>query len=270
MTRIHISMKKTTDEGLTPVTGQIRFIPRRHIDSVKNVITREPFEVTLADDGTATVDLQPTNGRFVWHVIELPGTATAYDRYVEVPDSTSTVEYADLVDVDPSTLLPAVMGSVRPVKMLPPASSLEEAEALSAKYPDYLVWYPENTTRSKATALVASLEQLQAQALTSATMTSALHSQAMSDASVVSDAANAARTVTVDAANARASITAKTSEAFRAIDAAVQQVQDKAADATESGKTEATESDKDAVDSDKTDATQPDKTGDQSKPTVGE
>lgn len=264
MTNIHFSVRKPKTGGTDPVAGKIGFQPvRRYFDKNKNLILPYPFSVNLADDGTATVAADPTSAAFIWQVTVTPNDNQnmAWTRYVEVPDSTATVEYADLVDVDPSTLLPAVMGSVQPVKMLPPAASLEEAEALSAKYPDYLVWYPENTTRSKATALVASLEQLQAQALTSATMTSALRSQAVSDASVVSDAANAARTVTVDAANARASITAKTSEAFRAIDAAVQQVQDKAADATESGK-DATESGKDAV--------QSGETGGQSKTATGE
>ena len=234
MTQIHISIRKPKTGGLDPVTGTLRFRPvRRHFDAAKNLIIAALFDANLSESGELTVDLLPTTGAFVWQVIELADTPQAYTRYVEVPNSKTKVEYADLVEVDAGTFVPKDMGGVA-VKMRPPVGSLAEAETESDNYPGYLVWYPEGVSTAKAREILESLEQLQADAQTSAATTFALKSQVVQDAGMVSDAATAAASsVTADADAARQSIRSKQTEATAAIDKAVQSVQDKAKSSVE-------------------------------------
>ena len=234
MTQIHISIRKPKTGGLDPVTGTLRFRPvRRHFDAAKNLIIAASFDADLSESGELTVDLLPTTSAFVWQVIELADTPQAYTRYVEVPNSTHVVAYADLVEVDAGTFVPKDMGGVA-VKMRPPVGSLAEAETESDNYPGYLVWYPEGVSTAKAREILESLEQLQADAQTSAATTFALKSQVVQDAGMVSDAATAAASsVTADADAARQSIRSKQTEATAAIDKAVQSVQDKAKSSVE-------------------------------------
>lgn len=234
MTQIHISIRKPKTGGLDPVTGLMRFRPvRRHFDADKNLIIAASFDADLSETGELTVDLLPTTSAFVWQVVELADTPQAYTRYVEVPGSKTKVEYADLVEVDAGTFVPKDMGGVA-VKMRPPVGSLAEAETESDNYPGYLVWYPEGVSTAKAREILESLEQLQADAQTSAATTFALKSQVVQDAGMVSDAATAAASsVTADADAARQSIRSKQTEATAAIDKAVQSVQDKAKSSVE-------------------------------------
>ena len=110
MTQIHISIRKPKTGGLDPVTGVMRFRPvRRHFDAAKNLVIAASFDADLSEDGELTVDLLPTTGAFVWQVIELADTPQAYTRYVEVPNSKTKVEYADLVEVDAGTFVPKDM-----------------------------------------------------------------------------------------------------------------------------------------------------------------
>lgn len=217
MTQIHIKIMKPKTGGLDPVTGTLRFRPvRRHFDAAKNLIIAASFDADLSEDGELTVDLLPTTPAFVWQVVELADSPQAYTRYVEVPNSQTEVEYADLVEVDAGTFVPKDMGGVA-VKMRPPVGSLAEAETESDNYPGYLVWYPEGVSTAKAREILESLEQLQADAQTSAATTFALKSQAAQDAGMVSDAATAAASsVTADADAARQSIRSKQTEATAA------------------------------------------------------
>lgn len=229
MTQVHISIKKTNADGsLEPVEGKLRFRPvRRHFDTAKNLIVAEPFEATLAEDGTVTVTLMPTTPAYVWQVVELADSPLAYTRYVEVPDSKSVIEYADLTDVDPATFQPEpVAGSPLVNWMI--VGSQTEAEEQSEAYPARLVIYPVDATESRAREIMASLEQLQADASTAAARTSALKSQAVQDAGMVADAVNGLAAVTIAADTARESIQAKSDEASVAIDGIVQSVQERA------------------------------------------
>lgn len=109
MTSVHFKFQ--TPQG-TPKTGKLRIAPiRRHVDGVA-VIPTLGFDVDLADDGTKTVQLTPTNDTYAWRVTEFPDEPEcAYVRTVQVPESQSTIEYAQLVDVDPATLIPTTIGS---------------------------------------------------------------------------------------------------------------------------------------------------------------
>ncbi|NEG55477.1 hypothetical protein [Bifidobacterium platyrrhinorum] len=228
MTNVKFSVKKP--DG-TAVEGKLTFTPvRRYFNTAKDLILPYPRSVDLDDKGAATVDLAATNALFVWGVTVSPSDDAnlAWTRYVEVPESTTEVAYADLVEVDANTLLPSSMNGVQPVKMRPPVDSLAAAEEESARYPDYLVWYPEGATESKAREMVTSIEQLQAQAATSAAMVTATKAQVASDASIVSDAAVTAGMVSEHVTATKTEIDVKSTEATAAIDKAVQSVQDRA------------------------------------------
>ena len=187
MTQIHISIRKPKTGGLDPVTGTLRFRPvRRHFDAAKNLIIAASFDADLSETGELTVDLLPTTSAFVWQVIELADTPQAYTRYVEVPDSKTKVEYADLVEVDAGTFVPKDMAGSQLLKVRR-ASTQSEAETLSAQYPDELVFFDETATTAKAAAALSTLESITAEAQTNA----ALAKNAMLSARSSADSATA-------------------------------------------------------------------------------
>ena len=92
----------------TPAKGKVRFAPyqRRHVEGFDDdrIVLEASIEVTLVD-GYATIDLEPTNPATLpaWKVWEkIPH---GIERVVLVP-AVESVDYGDLVDVDPDTLAP--------------------------------------------------------------------------------------------------------------------------------------------------------------------
>ena len=246
MTQIHISIRKPKTGGLDPVTGTLRFRPvRRHFDAAKNLIIAASFDANLSETGELTVDLLPTTSAFVWQVIELADTPQAYTRYVEVPDSKTKVEYADLVEVDAATFVPKDMNGSQLLKVRH-ASTQSEAEALSAQYPDVLVFFNETASVTKAAAAMSTLESITAEAQTNAALARSAMLSARSSAdsatatqsdldvlasnanTLAASVANDSQTV-ADTANA---VAAKGESAIATIDSTVQAVKDKAEAAT--------------------------------------
>lgn len=246
MTQIHISIRKPKTGGLDPVTGLMRFRPvRRHFDADKNLIIAASFDADLSETGELTVDLLPTTSAFVWKVIELADTPQAYTRYVEVPDSKTKVEYADLVEVDAGTFVPKDMQGSQLLKVRH-ASTQSEAETLSAQYPDELVFFDETATTMKAAMAMSTLESITAEAQTNAALarSAMLSAQSSADSATATQSdlnilasnantlaasvANDSQTV-ADTANA---VAAKGESAIATIDSTVQAVKDKAEAAT--------------------------------------
>lgn len=245
MTQIHISIRKPRTGGLDPVTGTMRFRPvRRHFDAAKNLVIAASFDADLSEDGELTVDLLPTTGAFVWQVIELADTPQAYTRYVEVPNSQTKVEYADLVEVDAGTFVPKDMTGSQLLKVRR-ASTQSEAETLSAQYPDELVFFDETATTARAAMAMSTLESITAEAQTNAALAKSAMLSARSsadsatavqsnlnvlasNASAAASVANDSQTV-ADTANA---VAAKGESAIATIDSTVQAVKDKAEAAT--------------------------------------
>ena len=240
MTQIHISIRKPKTGGLDPVTGLMRFRPvRRHFDADKNLIIAASFDADLSESGELTVDLLPTTSAFVWQVIELADTPQAYTRYVEVPDSKTKVEYADLVEVDAGTFVPKDMQGSQLLKVRH-ASTQSEAETLSARYPDAVVLFDE------AAMAMSTLESITAEAQTNAALarSAMLSAQSSADSATATQSdlnilasnantlaasvANDSQTV-ADTANA---VAAKGESAIATIDSTVQAVKDKAEAAT--------------------------------------
>lgn len=240
MTQIHISIRKPKTGGLDPVTGTLRFRPvRRHFDAEGNLVIAASFDADLSESGELTVDLLPTTSAFVWQVIELADTPQAYTRYVEVPDSTHVVAYADLVEVDAGTFVPKDMAGSQLLKVRH-ASTQSEAETLSAQYPDELLFFDETATTAKAAAALSTLESITAEAQTNA-MLSARSSADSATAtqsdlsSLASNASMAAASVANDSqtvADTASMVAAKGETAIAAIDSTVRAVKDKAESAS--------------------------------------
>lgn len=246
MTQIHISIRKPKTGGLDPVTGLMRFRPvRRHFDADKNLIIAASFDADLSETGELTVDLLPTTSAFVWQVIELADTPQAYTRYVEVPDSKTKVEYADLVEVDAGTFVPKDMQGSQLLKVRH-ASTQSEAETLSARYPDAVVLFDETATTMKAAMAMSTLESITAEAQTNAALARSAMLSARSSADsatatqsdlniLASNANTLAASVANDSqtvADTASMVAAKGETAIAAIDSTVRAVKDKAESAS--------------------------------------
>lgn len=246
MTQIHIKIMKPKTGGLDPVTGTLRFRPvRRHFDAAKNLIIAASFDADLSEDGELTVDLLPTTPAFVWQVVELADSPQAYTRYVEVPDSKTEVEYADLVEVDAGTFVPKDMGGSQLLKVRH-ASTQSEAETLSAQYPDVLVFFNETASVTKAAAAMSTLESITAEAQTNAALARSAMLSArssadsatatQSDLSILASNANTlAASVATDSqtvADTANAVAAKGESAIATIESTVQAVKNKAEAAT--------------------------------------
>lgn len=242
MTQIHIKIMKPKTGGLDPVTGVMRFRPvRRHFDAAKNLIIAASFDADLSEDGELTVDLLPTTPAFVWQVVELADSPQAYTRYVEVPDSKTKVEYADLVEVDAGTFVPKDMQGSQLLKVRH-AATQSEAETLSARYPDVLIIFNETASVTKAAAVMSTLESITAEAQTNAMLAKSAMLSARSSAdsatatqsdlsSLASNASMAAASVANDSqtvADTANAVAAKGESAIATIDSTVQAVKDKA------------------------------------------
>lgn len=234
-TNVHFSFK---DAQGRPKTGTLHVAPvRRHI-SGSTVVVLGGFDVALGSDGTATVQLEPTDNTFAWKVSEFPDdTNSSFERVVQVPASTSTVEYTSLVDVDSSTLAPALNTGAALTYLL--ASSLQEAQAMSAANPGQMVFYPEGQAKTVASQILEDLTDARAvvEAQSAVAAQAANAAQAASDASqaasaqvtAVSDSITESKTVVESHAN----------EALTAIDEAVKSVKDKASDVSGEDRTDA-------------------------------
>ena len=246
MTQIHISIRKPKTGGLDPVTGTLRFRPvRRHFDAAKNLIIAASFDANLSETGELTVDLLPTTPAFVWQVVELADSPQAYTRYVEVPDSKTKVEYADLVEVDAGTFVPKDMNGSQLLKVRR-AATQSEAEALSAQYPDVLVFFDETASVTKAAMAMSTLESITAEAQTNAALAKSAMLSARSSADsatatqsdlnvLASNASMAAASVANDSqtvADTANAVAAKGESAIATIDSTVRAVKDKAEAAT--------------------------------------
>lgn len=233
-TNVHFSFK---DAQGRPKTGTLHVEPvRRHI-SGSTVVVLGGFDVALGSDGTATVPLEPTDNTFAWKVSEFPDdTNSSFERVVQVPASTSTIEYTSLVDVDASTLAPALNTGEALTYLL--ASSLQEAQAMSAANPGQMVFYPEGQAMTVASQILNDLAGARAvvEAQSAVAAQAANAAQAASDAS---QAASAQVTAVADSiTESKTVVESHANEALTAIDEAVKSVQDKASDVSGEDRTD--------------------------------
>lgn len=190
MATIHIKLANAVDGGTSPCEGKVRFIPIRRYNRGDTVIVPKPFEVALAD-GEANATIIDTDAMGCWAVTELPGTPQEYTRYVQVPTTSETLEYTDLIDVNPTTLLPAAV-SAGPLLQIALADDAQAALAYSRTHPDTLVLYSEEASISAMTATVADIAAVRASAQTQANRAAAFAVSAGTDAQTIAAAAQTA------------------------------------------------------------------------------
>ena len=267
MTQINFDFGHPSADGVAVLDGElVHVVPTGRFRVGKRIVVRDSFDVRLSEDGTATVDVTPTDNTFAYEVTvgESPD-AWRFIRCVQVPDSTTPVAFADLVDVDAATLAPALNDGAALTYLL--ASSLQEAQALSAANPGQMVFYPESASKTVASQILEDLTNARAvvedqsavaaqaanvaQAASDASqaasvqVSQAAQSVADQSAQVTADA-NAVQTAAQSIAESKSVVESHANDALTAIDEAVKQVQDKATDATGGDKTDTAES-KDAT-----------------------
>lgn len=230
MTKINFDFGKPSAGGIVDLSNAtVSVIPTERFRNDSRIVVREGFEVALDAKGKATVTVPPTDNTFCYEVtVGLDTDLWKFRRYVTVPDSTTAVEFADLVDVDASTLAPALNTGAALTYLL--ASSLQEAQSMSAANPGQMVFYPEGQAKTVASQILEDLTDARAvvEAQSAVAAQAANAAQAASDASqaasaqvtAVSDSITESKTVVESHAN----------EALTAIDEAVKSVKDKVSD----------------------------------------
>lgn len=232
MTKINFDFGKPSAGGIVDLSNAtVRVIPTERFRNDSRIVVREGFEVALDAKGKATVTIPPTDNTFCYEItVGLDTDLWKFRRYVNVPDSTTAVEFADLVDVDSDTLAPALNSGAALTYLL--AGSLEEAKALSAANPGQMVFYPEGQAKTVASQILEDVTNARAVVESQ----SAVAAQAANAARAASDASRAANervTAVADSINeSKTAVESHASEALTAIDEAVKSVQDKASDVT--------------------------------------
>ncbi|KEY22625.1 hypothetical protein BL171B_00760 [Bifidobacterium longum subsp. longum 17-1B] len=238
MTQINFDFGHPSADGVAVLAGElVHVVPTGRFKVGKRIVVRDSFDVRLSETGTATVDVTPTDNTFAYEVTvgESPD-AWRFVRCVQVPNSSTPVAFADLVDVDASTLAPAPNSGAALTYLL--ASSLQEAQALSAANPGQMVFYPESQAKTVASqilddmtsarAVVESQSAAAAQAANAAQASAAGAQAASVQAAAVADSITESKTVVESHAN----------DALTAIDEAVKSVKDKVSDVSGEDRTD--------------------------------
>lgn len=248
MTQIKFDFGHPSADGVAVLAGElVHVVPTGRFKVGKRIVVRDSFDVRLSEDGTATVTVPPTDSTFAYEVTVGESEDTwRFVRCVQVPDSSTPVAFADLVDVDSSTLAPALNTGAALTYLL--ASGLQDAQALSAANPGQMVFYPEGQAKTVASQILEDLTD--ARAVVEAQ--SAVAAQAANAAQAASDASQAARAqvtaVSDSITESKAVVESHANEALTAIDEAVKSVKDKASDVSGEAGT-------DTVPTDSTDST---------------
>lgn len=269
MTKINFDFGKPSAGGIVDLSNAtVSVIPTERFRNDSRIVVREGFEVALDAKGKATVTVPPTDNTFCYEVtVGLDKDLWKFRRYVNVPDSTTAVEFADLVDVDSDTLAPALNTGAALTYLL--ASSLHDAQALSAANPGQMVFYPEGQAKtvasqiledltdaravvesqSAAAAQAANAAQASAAGAQAASVQAADAVQAVSEQTAqVSANAAAVQSVADSISESKTVVESHANEALTAIDEAVKSVKDKASDVSGEDRT-------DAMPTDSTDST---------------
>lgn len=259
MTQIKFDFGHPSADGVAVLAGElVHVVPTGRFKVGKRIVVRDSFDVRLSEDGTATVDVTPTDNTFAYEVTvgESPD-AWRFVRCVQVPDSSTPVAFADLVDVDSSTLAPALNTGAALTYLL--ASSLQDAQALSAANPGQMVFYPEGQAKtvasqiledltgaravvesqSAAAAQAANAAQASAAGAQAASVQAADAVQSVSEQTAqVSANAAAVQSVADSISESKSVVESHANEALTAIDEAVKQVRDKASDVSGEDRTD--------------------------------
>lgn len=113
MTQINFDFGHLSADGVAVLADEpVHVVPTKRFKNGSRIVVRDSFEVRLDEHGTATVTVPPTDSTFAYEVTVGEKKDTwRFVRVVQVPNSQTPVKFADLVDVDPATLIPTTIGS---------------------------------------------------------------------------------------------------------------------------------------------------------------
>lgn len=113
MTQIKFDFGHPSADGVAVLAGElVHVVPTARHQVGKRIVVRDSFDVRLSEDGTATVDVTPTDNTFAYEVTVGESKDTwRFVRCVQVPDSTSVLNFSDLVEVDSTALTPVGTGN---------------------------------------------------------------------------------------------------------------------------------------------------------------
>lgn len=113
MTQIKFDFGHPSADGIADLAGEkIHVVPTERFRSGSRIVVRDSFEVLLDEHGTATVTVPPTDNTFAYEVtVGVKEDLWRLVRCVQVPDSTSVLNFSDLVEVDSTTLTPVGTGN---------------------------------------------------------------------------------------------------------------------------------------------------------------
>lgn len=113
MTQIKFDFGHPSADGIADLAGEkIHVVPTEQFRNGSRIVVRDSFEVLLDEHGTATVTVPPTDNTFAYEVtVGVKEDLWRLVRYVQVPDSTSVLNFSDLVEVDSTTLTPVQTGN---------------------------------------------------------------------------------------------------------------------------------------------------------------
>jgi hypothetical protein len=113
LTQIKFDFGHPSADGVAVLAGElVHVVPTGRFKVGKRIVVRDSFDVRLSEDGTATVDVTPTDNTFAYEVTVGESEDTwRFVRCVQVPDSTSVLNFSDLVEVDSTALTPVGTGN---------------------------------------------------------------------------------------------------------------------------------------------------------------
>ena len=114
MTQVKFNLGKLDTSGVVDLANDpISITPtNRFTDADKKIIVNESIETNLDTHGTTTVNLPPTGTGWAYPLhVGANGSRHEFAVTFDVPDTTSTLNFADLVTVDPTTLTPTTTGN---------------------------------------------------------------------------------------------------------------------------------------------------------------
>lgn len=108
MTQINFDFGKLDATGIVDLANDsISVTPTsRFATATKKIVVDEPLKTALDQHGTITLNLPPTGKDWVYQLHVGAGTPHEFKVTFDVPDSANPVNFADLVTVDPATLIP--------------------------------------------------------------------------------------------------------------------------------------------------------------------
>lgn len=108
MTQVKFDLGKLDTSGVVDLANDpISVTPTsRFATATKKIVVDETLKTNLDTHGVTTLNLPPTGKDWAYTLTVGAGTRHEFNVTFDVPDSSNPVNFADLVTVDPTTLIP--------------------------------------------------------------------------------------------------------------------------------------------------------------------